>query len=453
MLTLTAQNPLAKTIHYHHGFPVLPGSWPLLGHLPEVVQSIDAMARRGQELLGPIFGVRGGPMGDSLFVCGPLALEVLRSRSARTEYAGFTLTRVLLGERSLLSLNGSPHQRLRGALNPALSPRGLSVSTIGQLADDVIRKHVLKLTRGEPFPALAVMQRMTLEIIFRLFGVPLDEMEAWRVRYRELLGFKVPITIDLPGTPWRRAVRAQEWLDARLLDYVKQARRAPAAAAAEATLIAALSTARDENGELVDEEDLAVNLRLLLLAGHETTASVTAWMLLRLAEDPDLSLALRDEARNGGEPPRIPSDLRRFPLAEGLFRESLRLHMPVQVVTRTATEPMQLGDALVPAGCVLNAALCTIAHDETLFPDPERFDARRWNGRALSPLELSQFGGGPHFCLGYHLAVLEGAQLAVALARRLDELGGALRCVEPGPIKAVRYPLVHPHPSTQLVIC
>lgn len=450
MLTLSAQNPLAKTIHYHYGFPILPGSWPLLGHLPEVVRSIDAMARRGQELLGPIFGVRGGPMGDSLFVCGPLALEVLRSRCARTEYAGLALTRVLLGERSLLSLNGAAHQRLRGALNPALSPRGLSMSTVGQLADDVIRKHVSQLTLGEPFPALAAMQRMTLEIIFRLFGVPLDEMEAWRVRYRELLGFKVPITLDIPGTPWRRSVRAQEWLDARLLDYVKQARRAPANA--EATLIAALSTARDENGELVDEEDLAVNLRLLLLAGHETTASVTAWMLLQLAEDPELSIALRDEARAGGEPPRIPSDLRRFPLAEGLFRESLRLHMPVQIVTRTVTEPMQLGDALVPAGCVVNALLCSIARDASLFPEPERFDARRWAGRALSPLELSQFGGGPHFCLGYHLAVLEGAQFAVALARRLDELGGALHRLETGPIKTVRYPLLHPHPSTQLVI-
>lgn len=442
------RNPLASTVYYYEGFPMLTGAWPLLGHIPEIVRRVDDLARRGQRELGPIFGIHSGPLGNNLWVCGPVGLEVLRSRSARTDYGELLLTRVLLGARGLLSLNGAPHQRIRGALNPAFAPRGLSLSTVGQTADEVIQRHIAQLTRGQVFHPLAAMQRMTLEIIFRLFEVPLHEMEEWRSRYRELLGFKVPLTLDFPGSPWRRSVRAQEWLDARLGEFVKQARRS----APTDSLLSALSNARDENGELIDEEDLAVNLRLLLLAGHETTASVTAWMLLRLADDPALSQALRDEAKVGGAAPRVPGDLKRFPLAEGLFRETLRLHMPVQIVTRTVIEPMQLGDVTVRPGTVINVLLSSIGRDPTLFPEPERFDPYRWAGRALTPLELSQFGGGSHFCLGYHLAVLEGAQLAVALAQRLEALGGSLRHVGSGKIKAIYYPLVHPHPTTQLVI-
>ncbi|MFO0575602.1 MAG: cytochrome P450 [Polyangia bacterium] len=452
---LSIQNPLAVKVYYKDGFPVLTGAWPVLGHIPEIVRHIDSLARRGQAEHGPIFGVRGGPLGDSLFVCGPLGLELLRSKSARTEYGGLPLTRVLLGARGLLSLNGLPHQKLRGALNPTFAPRGLSLSTVGRTSEEVIKRHVAELHLHKPFAALPVMQRMTLEIIFRLFEVPLDEMEVWRKKYRELLGFRVPLTIDLPGSPWRRALRAQEWLDARLLEFVKRARarlRADEAGDKSDSLLAALARARDENGDLVDEEDLAVNLRLLLLAGHETTASVTAWMLLRLADDQELSIALREEARQGGELPRVPADLKRFPLAEGLFRESLRLHMPVQIVSRTVTEPMMLGDALLKAGTRCNVILSSIAREESLFPEPERFDPRRWAGRSLTPLEISQFGGGAHFCLGYHLAVLEGAQLAVALAHRLDYLAGSLHPVGSGPVKVITYPLVHPHPSTQLVI-
>jgi len=449
MTSISLSNPLSKTIHYQQGLPVLPGAWPFVGHLPEYVTDTDSFVRRGEDQLGPLFLMNGGMVfGMSLVVCGPLAMEVLRSKDVKTPYAGETISKTLLGSRSLLSLNGVAHQRLRSVLNPTFSPHGLSKSTMGDVALEVIERHLRGLPRGVPFAVLPAMQRMTLEIIFRLFDVPLSEMELWRTKYRELLGFVLPLALDLPGTPWRRTLNAVQWLRERLRATVRSAREN----AITGSLLSAMSNAKDEDGETIDEDDLVDNLRLLLLAGHETTASVTAWMLLHLAEDPQLLTELQAEASRSDRLPVAPADIRQFPLAEGLFREALRLHLPVPMVSRSAVETFELGDTQIKKGTLLAVSLSSIARSPKLFKDPGRLDLRRFQDRTLSPLELSQFGGGPHFCLGYHLALLEGVQLAVALVRALGSEGAGLRLTSPGPLRTIPYPIVHPDPKREVVI-
>lgn len=74
------------------------------------------------------------------------------------------------------------------------------------------------------------------------------------------------------------------------------------------------------------------------------------------------------------------------------------------------------------------------------------FDPDRWLGREHKPssIETCQFGGGPHFCLGYHLAVLEGVQLAVAAARELGAAGLRPSSASGRVPAAIPLPLAHP---------
>jgi cytochrome P450 len=258
-----------------------------------------------------------------------------------------------------------------------------------------------------------------------------------------LLMINVPI--DLPGSPRRRGRAARAWLDARIARIVARVRER----GEEGGLLAALVHSRDETGAPLTDRELIDNLRLIFLAGHETSASTMAWMVAYLADRPDVWRTLRDEALAAPDLPRSPSDLKAFPYAEAVFRETLRLRPPVGLDARRAIVDLELGGHTVKKGTLVTIPIITLSRDAQQYPDPDAFKPERWLGRESSPapIELIQFGGGPHFCLGYHLAWMEIVAFAVALGRALPAAGPSLV----GGFPAVRYlPLLHPAASTQV---
>ena len=303
----------------------------------------------------------------------------------------------------------------------------------------------------------------------------------------------IPIPWDLPGLPRRRALTARRWLIERMEGIITKERQSPPTS----SLVSVLAHARDESGAPLSLTELADNLRLLILAGHETTASVLAWMVIELARDPLLWRDLCAEAERAGSIPQTPQAAKECPLAEALFREALRLYPPVFVTARTLGEELTVHGVPLPVGKQLLVGLGDIARDERVFPDPERFNPRRWftarvpatGGRPPqnssdkpgdqtgtgplrtmapptpptppapptpptppappTPIETSQFGGGPHFCLGYHLAVFEATQFAVGLALHLGRRGRRPQLHGRSP-QSVYYPLNHPSARTEI---
>ena len=90
--------------------------------------------------------------------------------------------------------------------------------------------------------------------------------------------------------------------------------------------MAELVRGRDEQGQALSDQEILDNLRLMIFAGHETTASVMAWSASYLALRPELFQAIREEARTLEGLPQTPLELRTYRYAEGLFREVLRVH-------------------------------------------------------------------------------------------------------------------------------
>jgi cytochrome P450 len=176
-----------------------------------------------------------------------------------------------------------------------------------------------------------------------------------------------------------------------------------------------------------------------------------AWMVIMMAERPDVWEALSAEAEKGGGIPASPKEVRDFPYAEAVFRETLRLHPPVAWDARRALVDFELAGATIPAGELVNVSILHVSRHASLYERPDDFVPERWLGRSegVSALELAQFGGGPHFCLGYHLAWMEIVQFAVALARAMRSEG--LRPVIRGPKPKMRYlPLLHPSAGTRI---
>jgi cytochrome P450 monooxygenase len=418
MVTLTNllfRLPMKET--HREGIPILPGALPLVGHAPFNLGDVLTFLRNAEKRVGPLFWMQNA--GNWGLVCmGEPGFELLKNKVTTSEHIR-EAAKDFIGD-ALLSRDGAHHRHLRSAMNGPFTPRGLTSTGASALSAEVIEARVAGFAREDLF-LVHEAQQLALDIIFRVLGIDQSELGAWNHNYREFVLGAIPLPFDLPFSPLRRARKGRQWLDARLSLLISAARGQPATAGA----LAALLEAKDDDGHSLEDSELVQNLRLLTLAGHETTASAIGWLGIVIAQRPDLWEKLRDEATAAPGVPRTPEELKRHPFAEALFREVLRLYPPIAFTARQATEDLELHGKHVPKGTVITVPIGTYGYDPEVYPEPERFEPSRWLGKRSPPsaMELAAFGGGPHFCLGYHMAWAEVVQFATAFARELARRG------------------------------
>jgi cytochrome P450 len=437
-------NPLNRRVRERHGFPVFPGAFPVIGHMPAMMTDAIGLMRRAQRQLGDFFWMKSGFGQPSLYCLHPDVFTIFKNKVTTSTYLQ-EIASDFLG-RSLLVHDGAVHHHMRSAMNGPFLPPGLTAAETGAVLADLIEKGVRGWAAKGEVRILAETREVALAAIFRVMGIPEEDLPSWRRNYEHfvMLALNLP---NLPGSPRRRGLRAKRWLSEHLMVFIREARAHP-----EITgLLASLVHARDEEGSGLTDEELIDNLRLLVLAGHETSASTLAWMTVVLAQRTDLWERLCAEATAAGAVPRTPRELKNFPFAEALFRETLRLYPPVSTDARRALVDFELGGRTVPAGTQISISIAHLSRHAAVYERPDEFLPERWLGRAeaITPLELVQFGGGPHFCLGYHLAWMEIVQSAVALA--LVMRGRGVRPHLMGSFPARRYlPLLHPAAGTRV---
>lgn len=142
----------------------------------------------------------------------------------------------------------------------------------------------------------------------------------------------------------------------------------------------------DFGGQPMGDVDFGSFFVQIVTAGNDTTKTMLSSGLLALLEHPDQLAALR------ADPSLIP----------GAVEEILRWANPLHYFRRTATVDTGLGDQAIAAGDKVAMYYTSANRDEAVFEDPHAFDLHRGPNPHLS------FGIGEHFCLGVHLARLEG---------------------------------------------
>jgi cytochrome P450 len=154
-------------------------------------------------------------------------------------------------------------------------------------------------------------------------------------------------------------------------------------------------------GEM-SEMELLSNIRLMHMAGHETTASTISNLMYQLLRNPDQLALLRSNPEE---------------LAPGAVEEVLRYSAAANtMMSRMAAEDTQLGDEVVPAGESVLAVLGAANRDPERFENPHAFDITR------SPNPHMAFGGGIHACVGAPLARLEAPLAITEVIKTFDEI-------------------------------
>src|SRR5262245_20541409 len=294
--------------------------------------------------------------------------------------------------RHMLAVDPPDHTRLRrlvmGAFTPGrverLRPRVQSI--VDALLDLVAAAGpdtVVDLVSAFAFP-------LPFTVICELLGVAEADRSA--------LGTGLNTLLSPTTTPeaYARAKEASDVVVAMLATLVKTKRTSP-----DDDLVTALISARDGD-ERLTEQELRSTIFQLIVAGHDTTASLIGNGTVALLRHPAQAAALRDD------PSRVPVAI----------EELLRYDAPVPHSTfRYAIEPVEVAGVTIPAGAQVIISLAAANRDPARFSPADELDLERdRDQRHLA------FGHGIHFCLGAPLARMEGQVAFTSLLRRFPQL-------------------------------
>lgn len=334
----------------------------------------------------------------------------------------------ILGAGSLLLLEGPRHRRERKLLTPPF--HGARMRAYGEAIASITTDHLQRRAQGERFPAVAMTQAITIDVILRtVFGVDQTEhLAVFRAAVDAATRSAHPAVLFAPALrrpllgigPYARLCRDQARLCALLRTQIEAIRPV---AGERGDILSLMLRARYDDGAPMDDADVVDELRTLLLAGHETTAIALAWALHWLHQHPEALARVRAELDALGPAP-TPEALAALPFLEAVCHETLRLHPVVLAVVRRLRAPFELAGRRLPPGVAVMASIFLAQRDPAVFPAPDRFVPERFLDRSYSPYEYLPFGGGTRRCIGAAFALFEmkvvlGTLLGVAEFRRL----------------------------------
>jgi cytochrome P450 len=332
----------------------------------------------------------------------------------------------ILGDRSVLLLDGAEHIRHRRLMLPSF--HGQRMKAYETIMRDATDREIDAWPVDERFELMPSMQALTLDVIMRaVFGV------AEGQRYTDLRGalrdMLAPISRPVGvlilttslgrfrgGETVRRFEERRARVDALIFDEIARRREAPDLEERE-DVFSTLILARDEDGQPMTDQEIRDELVTLLVAGHETTATALAWTFDLLLHDERVLARLRSGADDEG-------------YLDAVVKESLRIRPVIPGIGRKVRgEPFELGGYTIPPGVEINPSIVMVHARADRYPHPRDFRPERFlEGSPPDTYTWIPFGGGVRRCLGASFALFE---MRVVIERVLER--AVLAATEPEP--------------------
>jgi cytochrome P450 len=282
-----------------------------------------------------------------------------------------------------LQIDPPEHAKYRRILDPLFTPREMArrEPQVTALVNEMIDRFA---DRGECDFHEEFAVPLPCTVFLQLLGLPLEDLDKF-------LEWKDGVIRPDGDSGYNRSHESSAAVADQIYQYFERAIDDHIAAPRDDVLSAMIATNfKDEAGQQLSREELLDICFLFLIAGLDTVTDSLDCFFVYLAQHPDHRHQLIEQ------PDVLPSAI----------EELLRWETPVPGVIRIATQDVEVGGCPISKGERVSPLLGAANTDPAEFPDPELVDFTR------NPNRHRAFGGGPHRCLGSHLARME---LRVAL--------------------------------------
>jgi len=364
---------------------------------------------------GDLFTIqfRGKPM---VMACAPELVKAIYHADPKTLAAGVAKVSVfgpIVGESSILVLDGDAHLRRRRQLIPAF--RGERMGAYTELMREATIELLPKWPRERAFRLHPRVTEIAMLATLRgIFGADMDPRlpEVLSALVADAVGSKLLFVPALqrdwgPNSPWGRVQAVLRAADEVLFDEI--ARRREAADADAIDTLGLLLRSRDEAGEGLSDQQLRDELVTLVAAGYEISGLSLAWILTDIIVQPGVQAALREEVeRVAGHAPIEREHAAELELIAAAIMESLRLHSPVvQGSVRQVQAPFAIAGYELPVGAMVSVNMYLLHRQIEHYERPRSFVLERFVDRKPPAYAWVPFGGGTRRCLGMQLALHE----------------------------------------------
>ncbi|MFD6415142.1 cytochrome P450 [Streptomyces sp. NPDC060194] len=292
--------------------------------------------------------------------------------------------------RSMFTVDGAEHRRLRAKTSQAITPRRLEAirPDIEKFTHELLDALEAKAVDGVVDLKSVFAQPLPMRVVGQLMGVAESEHPMLTRAYKAFFSMLTP-------HDERMAVIAE--LDVFYTELIREKTARPGDDLTSALILA------EDGGEPLTQEEVLGNLKAMVAAGHETTIGLILNAVRALLTHPEqLRLVLDGEVA-----------------WETVIEETLRWDTPTtHLLMRFATEDIVVGDQVIPRGEGVVISYRAVGRD----PEQHGADADAFDVTRPSPARHMTFGHGPHICPGAALSRLEAAVALPALFARFPGL-------------------------------
>ncbi|MCI9846792.1 cytochrome P450 [Flavobacterium pectinovorum] len=318
--------------------------------------------------------------------------------------------------KGLLTVDGEFWLKQRRLIQPAFHKQKMN-----QLVENMERTVISELNdlvEEKPINLFPVMSELAFNVVAKsLFQLSTSDEKLNRIKFiiEEVQNFLIK-EIRLPHKAWWFSISGQVKKHLDLADENNKIikgiieERVDSKNEVNDLLNMLLETRYEDSGEGMSVEQLIDEIKILFIAGHETTANALTFTLHLLGNNPDVQQKIFDEiVKIESETDNVVEQLQKMTYINAVLNESMRLYPPAWITDRENVEDDRLGDFNIKKGTLIGVSFYELHRNPKYWENPNEFIPERFLGeqKKKSLQYFYPFGAGPRMCIGTGFAIYE----------------------------------------------
>lgn len=318
--------------------------------------------------------------------------------------------------KGLLTVDGEFWLKQRRLIQPAFHKQKMN-----QLVDNMkltIVSELKEIVTDKKVDLFPIMSEVAFNVVAKsLFQFSIEEEKLNRIKYiiEAVQNFLIK-EIRLPHKAWWFSISGQVKKHLQLAEENDEIirgiidERVASQNEVNDLLNMLLETRYEDTGEGMSVEQLIDEIKILFIAGHETTANALTFTLQLLGSHLDVQQKVFEEIlKVESESEDVVEQLQKMTYINAVLNESMRLYPPAWITDRQNVDDDVLGKFTIKKDTLIGVSFYELHRNPKYWENPNQFDPNRFLGeqKKHSMQYFYPFGAGPRMCIGAGFAIYE----------------------------------------------